>query len=121
MCTKVLLSDIIFAYGGIGGRILLSLLLDSKKEVKLCKGGGKAAGEERKASASAAGAEGEKSSGARSHPCIHLRVWFICVMGFSVLLQEIDTTIPNYEILQMIRDFRASLDYRPLTASDVVS
>lgn len=38
-----------------------------------------------------------------------------------MLLQEIDTTIPNYEILQMIRDFRASLDYRPLTTSDVVS
>uniref|UniRef100_H3DD92 Kinesin-like protein n=1 Tax=Tetraodon nigroviridis TaxID=99883 RepID=H3DD92_TETNG len=34
--------------------------------------------------------------------------------------QEIDTTIPNYEILQMIRDFRASLDYRPLTTSDVI-
>ncbi|XP_011614173.1 kinesin-like protein KIF2A isoform X1 [Takifugu rubripes] len=34
--------------------------------------------------------------------------------------QEIDTTIPNYEILQMIRDFRASLDYRPLTTTDVI-
>uniref|UniRef100_A0A8C1LYY1 Kinesin family member 2A n=1 Tax=Cyprinus carpio TaxID=7962 RepID=A0A8C1LYY1_CYPCA len=34
--------------------------------------------------------------------------------------QEIDTTIPNYEILQMIRDFRASLDYRPLTTTDLV-
>uniref|UniRef100_A0A671PDW7 Kinesin-like protein n=1 Tax=Sinocyclocheilus anshuiensis TaxID=1608454 RepID=A0A671PDW7_9TELE len=34
--------------------------------------------------------------------------------------QEIDTTIPNYEILQMIRDFRASLDYRPLTTTDLI-
>uniref|UniRef100_A0A3B3BGZ2 Kinesin-like protein n=1 Tax=Oryzias melastigma TaxID=30732 RepID=A0A3B3BGZ2_ORYME len=33
--------------------------------------------------------------------------------------QEVDTTIPNYEILYMIRDFRASLDYRPLTTADV--
>lgn len=35
--------------------------------------------------------------------------------------QEVDTTIPNYEILQMIRDFRASLDYRPLTTADEVN
>uniref|UniRef100_A0A8C2GFW6 Kinesin-like protein n=1 Tax=Cyprinus carpio TaxID=7962 RepID=A0A8C2GFW6_CYPCA len=34
--------------------------------------------------------------------------------------QETDTTVPNYEILQMIRDFRASLDYRPLTTTDLV-
>ncbi|XP_062310948.1 kinesin-like protein KIF2A isoform X4 [Osmerus eperlanus] len=34
--------------------------------------------------------------------------------------QEVDTTIPNYEILYMIRDFRASLDYRPLTAADLI-
>ncbi|XP_026103118.1 kinesin-like protein KIF2A isoform X3 [Carassius auratus] len=34
--------------------------------------------------------------------------------------QEIDTTVPNYEILQMIRDFRASLDYRPLTTTDLI-
>ncbi|KAI2661874.1 Kinesin-like protein KIF2A [Labeo rohita] len=34
--------------------------------------------------------------------------------------QEIDTTIPNYEILQMIRDFRASLDYRPLNTTDLI-
>ncbi|KAF6729499.1 Kinesin-like protein KIF2A [Oryzias melastigma] len=34
--------------------------------------------------------------------------------------QEVDTTIPNYEILYMIRDFRASLDYRPLTTADVI-
>uniref|UniRef100_A0A8C1M7X9 Kinesin-like protein n=1 Tax=Cyprinus carpio TaxID=7962 RepID=A0A8C1M7X9_CYPCA len=33
--------------------------------------------------------------------------------------QETDTTVPNYEILQMIRDFRASLDYRPLTTTDL--
>ncbi|XP_062273122.1 kinesin-like protein KIF2A isoform X1 [Scomber scombrus] len=34
--------------------------------------------------------------------------------------QEVDTTIPNFEILYMIRDFRASLDYRPLTTADVI-
>lgn len=34
--------------------------------------------------------------------------------------QEVDTTIPNYEILQMIRDFRGSLDYRPLTTTDLI-
>uniref|UniRef100_A0A8C6PI59 Kinesin-like protein n=1 Tax=Nothobranchius furzeri TaxID=105023 RepID=A0A8C6PI59_NOTFU len=28
---------------------------------------------------------------------------------------QVDATVPNYEILYMIRDFRASLDYRPLT------
>ncbi|KAG8012086.1 Kinesin-like protein KIF2A, partial [Nibea albiflora] len=33
--------------------------------------------------------------------------------------QEVDTTIPNYEIMYMIRDFRASLDYRPLTTADL--
>ncbi|XP_075871197.1 kinesin-like protein KIF2A [Nelusetta ayraudi] len=34
--------------------------------------------------------------------------------------QEVDTTVPNYEIVQMIRDFRASLDYRPLTTADEI-
>uniref|UniRef100_A0A4W4FET6 Kinesin-like protein n=1 Tax=Electrophorus electricus TaxID=8005 RepID=A0A4W4FET6_ELEEL len=34
--------------------------------------------------------------------------------------QEVDTTVPNYEIIQMIRDFRASLEYRPLTATDLI-
>lgn len=34
--------------------------------------------------------------------------------------QEVDTTVPNYEIMYMIRDFRASLDYRPLTAADLI-
>ncbi|KAM9743419.1 kinesin-like protein KIF2A isoform 3-T3 [Menidia menidia] len=34
--------------------------------------------------------------------------------------QEVDTTIPNYEIMYMIRDFRASLDYRPLTTADMI-
>ncbi|KTF85275.1 hypothetical protein cypCar_00028980 [Cyprinus carpio] len=34
--------------------------------------------------------------------------------------QEVDTTTPNYEIMCMIRDFRASLDYRPLTTADLV-
>lgn len=32
-----------------------------------------------------------------------------------------DVNVPNYEIMCMIRDFRASLDYRPLTGNDVVS
>uniref|UniRef100_A0A674AFH9 Kinesin-like protein n=1 Tax=Salmo trutta TaxID=8032 RepID=A0A674AFH9_SALTR len=32
--------------------------------------------------------------------------------------QEVDVTVPNYEIMCMIRDFRASLDYRPLTTID---
>uniref|UniRef100_A0A8C6LDY3 Kinesin-like protein n=1 Tax=Nothobranchius furzeri TaxID=105023 RepID=A0A8C6LDY3_NOTFU len=34
--------------------------------------------------------------------------------------QEVDVNLPNYEIMCMIRDFRASLDYRPLTSNDVV-
>ncbi|CAI5650633.1 unnamed protein product [Oreochromis niloticus] len=34
--------------------------------------------------------------------------------------QEVDTTIPNYEIMYMIRDFRANLDYRPLTTADLI-
>ncbi|KAJ3604612.1 hypothetical protein NHX12_029352 [Muraenolepis orangiensis] len=34
--------------------------------------------------------------------------------------QEVDTTIPNYEIMYMIREFRASLDYRPLTTADLI-
>ncbi|XP_038869577.1 kinesin-like protein KIF2A isoform X4 [Salvelinus namaycush] len=34
--------------------------------------------------------------------------------------QEVDTTVPNYEILYMIRDFRASLDYRPLSTTDLI-
>lgn len=34
--------------------------------------------------------------------------------------QEVDTTIPNYEIMYMIRDFRASLDYRPVTSADLI-
>lgn len=32
-----------------------------------------------------------------------------------------DVNVPNYEIMCMIRDFRASLDYRPLTGNDAVS
>ncbi|XP_075695398.1 kinesin-like protein KIF2A isoform X3 [Rhinoderma darwinii] len=31
---------------------------------------------------------------------------------------EVDTTNPNYEIMCMIKDFRGSLDYRPLTTAD---
>ncbi|CAH2296268.1 kinesin KIF2A isoform X1 [Pelobates cultripes] len=34
--------------------------------------------------------------------------------------QEVDTTNPNYEIMCMIRDFRGSLDYRPLTTTDPI-
>ncbi|ETE68602.1 Kinesin-like protein KIF2A, partial [Ophiophagus hannah] len=35
--------------------------------------------------------------------------------------QDVDATNPNYEIMCMIRDFRGSLDYRPLTTADPVS
>ncbi|KAG9342594.1 hypothetical protein JZ751_016028 [Albula glossodonta] len=39
---------------------------------------------------------------------------------FSALfLKDGDATNPNSEIMYMIRDFRASLDYRPLTTADV--
>ncbi|MBN3270392.1 KIF2A protein, partial [Polyodon spathula] len=34
--------------------------------------------------------------------------------------QDVDTTYPNYEIMYMIREFRASLDYRPLTTADLI-
>ncbi|XP_043952652.1 kinesin-like protein KIF2A [Gambusia affinis] len=34
--------------------------------------------------------------------------------------QEVDVNLPNYEIMCMIRDFRASLDYRPLTSNDAI-
>ncbi|XP_060926826.1 kinesin-like protein KIF2A [Limanda limanda] len=34
--------------------------------------------------------------------------------------QEVDVNLPNYEIMCMIRDFRASLDYRPLTTTDLI-
>ncbi|KAM6986775.1 kinesin-like protein KIF2A [Aplochiton taeniatus] len=34
--------------------------------------------------------------------------------------QEVDATVPNYEIMCMIRDFRASLDYRPLNTTDLI-
>ncbi|XP_075445908.1 kinesin-like protein KIF2A isoform X1 [Ascaphus truei] len=34
--------------------------------------------------------------------------------------QDVDATIPNYEIMCMIKDFRSSLDYRPLTTSDLI-
>ncbi|XP_076019748.1 kinesin-like protein KIF2A [Genypterus blacodes] len=34
--------------------------------------------------------------------------------------QEVDATLPNYEIMCMITDFRASLDYRPLTTTDLI-
>ncbi|XP_067339681.1 kinesin-like protein KIF2A isoform X2 [Channa argus] len=34
--------------------------------------------------------------------------------------QEVDVNLPNYEIMCMIRDFRGSLDYRPLTTNDLI-
>ncbi|XP_047426689.1 kinesin-like protein KIF2A [Mugil cephalus] len=34
--------------------------------------------------------------------------------------QEVDVNLPNYEIMCMIRDFRASLDYRPLATNDLI-
>ncbi|XP_040977299.1 kinesin-like protein KIF2A isoform X3 [Aquila chrysaetos chrysaetos] len=34
--------------------------------------------------------------------------------------QDVDATNPNYEIMCMIRDFRGSLDYTPLTAADPI-
>ncbi|CAN9502921.1 unnamed protein product [Ophioblennius macclurei] len=34
--------------------------------------------------------------------------------------QEVDVNLPNYEIMCMIRDFRATLDYRPLTYNDLI-
>lgn len=37
------------------------------------------------------------------------------------MFQEVDVNLPNYEIMCMIRDFRASLDYRPLNSNDLVS
>lgn len=40
---------------------------------------------------------------------------------FAFSPQEVDVNVPNYEIMCMIRDFRASLDYRPLTGNDAVS
>lgn len=40
---------------------------------------------------------------------------------FFAPFQEVDVNLPNYEIMCMIRDFRASLDYRPLTSNDLVS
>ncbi|XP_067842625.1 kinesin-like protein KIF2A isoform X2 [Heptranchias perlo] len=34
--------------------------------------------------------------------------------------QDVDSTNPNWEIMCMIREFRSSLDYRPLTAADPI-
>ncbi|XP_052631301.1 kinesin-like protein KIF2A isoform X1 [Harpia harpyja] len=34
--------------------------------------------------------------------------------------QDVDATNPNYEIMCMVRDFRGSLDYTPLTAADPI-
>ncbi|XP_018097021.1 kinesin heavy chain member 2A S homeolog isoform X4 [Xenopus laevis] len=34
--------------------------------------------------------------------------------------QDVDATYPNYEIMCMIKDFRGSLDYRPLTNADTI-
>lgn len=45
-----------------------------------------------------------------------------CIYNLSAFFfQEVDVNLPNYEIMCMIRDFRASLDYRPLTSNDLVS
>uniref|UniRef100_A0A3B5MFJ2 Kinesin-like protein n=1 Tax=Xiphophorus couchianus TaxID=32473 RepID=A0A3B5MFJ2_9TELE len=44
----------------------------------------------------------------------------LCITKYHLDNYEVDTTIPNYEIMYMIRDFRASLDYRPLTTADVI-
>lgn len=41
-------------------------------------------------------------------------------MILFIFLQDVDATNPNYEIMCMIRDFRGSLDYRPLTTADPV-
>uniref|UniRef100_A0A4W3KHG8 Kinesin-like protein n=1 Tax=Callorhinchus milii TaxID=7868 RepID=A0A4W3KHG8_CALMI len=38
----------------------------------------------------------------------------------NVMSQDVDSTNPNWEIMCMIKDFRASLDYRPLTAADPI-
>ncbi|XP_035168111.1 kinesin-like protein KIF2A [Oxyura jamaicensis] len=35
--------------------------------------------------------------------------------------QDVDATNPNYEIMCMIRDFRGSLEYRPLTTADPIN
>lgn len=54
------------------------------------------------------------------HTCIRLQMWDTCFIQ-DICLQEVDVNLPNYEIMCMIRDFRASLDYRPLTTNDLVS
>ncbi|KAJ7406258.1 Kinesin-like protein KIF2C [Pitangus sulphuratus] len=36
------------------------------------------------------------------------------------IVKDVDATNPNYEIMCMIRDFRGSLDYRPLTTADPI-
>lgn len=41
--------------------------------------------------------------------------------ALCLMFQEVDVNLPNYEIMCMIRDFRASLDYRPLNSNDLVS
>ncbi|MFT7811829.1 kinesin-like protein KIF2A isoform X4 [Arapaima gigas] len=43
-----------------------------------------------------------------------------CVCRSVRAASEVDVTVPNYEIMYMIRDFRASLDYRPLTTADLI-
>ena len=50
---------------------------------------------------------------------LDFNIYVPVILSLSVLPQEVDTTIPNYEIMYMIRDFRASLD-RPLTTADLV-
>uniref|UniRef100_A0A9J8DM87 Kinesin-like protein n=1 Tax=Cyprinus carpio carpio TaxID=630221 RepID=A0A9J8DM87_CYPCA len=113
------------------------LLSYSKEEVELCEGSGKIAGEEGETQATATRTERKASTGKTSHYISHISLPRLSAFNCDVfvridtwwcsycecawfVLKEIDTTIPNYEILQMIRDFRASLDYRPLTTTDLI-
>lgn len=116
----------------------------SSEEVKLCEGGGEAAGKEGEETNSAAGAQGEEGSGTFLHTTLPYTVslasctppapslifhalsvlfdlWELVTHVIAALSQEVEATTPNYEIMCMIRDFRASLDYRPLTTVDLVS
>lgn len=68
----------------------------------------------------------EKRAQAGEHTCTHTDTrmrthahTIVCDTA-RVWLQEVDVNLPNYEIMCMIRDFRASLDYRPLTSTDLV-
>lgn len=58
---------------------------------------------------------------ARAHTRTRVSFWGRVSFDTWALFQEVDVQMPNYEIMCMIRDFRASLDYRPLTGNDLVS